>query len=498
MEYFNGHNNTESHKVEKLTDLNQEEANGLACGPQDLFFDKLERLNADMQNIGIEKIDVTNKWNWKPGSYDKVKEYIYKRLDLHKKAKGMDSLIMRAQDRMNYMNYIQRQVRDMERERANLKYLGVGRDVDIEEFKETCRVFVDNIIEQCDKVYKMTNGKVIMTPYVEIQDRTSWFYLDVKLTELTLDIYDGYKEGEATKIQSIDLAPIHIIFKQSLRHVLNKQRTEFNSCGRYLSTGPLLLFPFIARGYRHRGQNYQGTCYDMHHDDVRKAMDPVKGHNLLALSVTLMQWAQYYHMKNANPYNQPYLTHLGMPEDFSEAYKNYFDTDSVTGSCGNSLIEFANNLGMSTQFEKDELMEKTCSNIKCSLTETCNLSIGIKQRKELRDKEHGFKSESMAIFLADYLFDAYNGDTDLMQRDISMIIGDEMYFNFNYDNQDLHRQLSVGLYEYFLRDSKFDTYLYQFLEDNKIIDKEIVPEKAVSKEELETIMKSWAASQGGE
>ena len=58
MEYFNGHNNTESHKVEKLNDLNQEEANGLACGPQDLFFDKLDRINADMENMGIERIDV--------------------------------------------------------------------------------------------------------------------------------------------------------------------------------------------------------------------------------------------------------------------------------------------------------------------------------------------------------------------------------------------------------------------------------------------------------
>ena len=498
MEYFNGHQNTESHELNKLENLSQEEANGLACGPQDLFFDKLERLNADMGNLGIEKIDVTNKWNWKPGSYDKVKEYIYKRLDLHKKAKGMDYLMTRAQDRMNYMNFIQRQVRDMERERANLKYLGVGKDVDIEDFKDTCRIFVDNIIEQCDKVYKMTNSKVIMTPYVELAARDSWFYLDVKLTELTLDIYDGMKNAESTKIQSINLAPIHIIFKQSLRHVLNKQRTEFQSCGRYLSTGPRLLFPFIARGYN-RNNDYQGTCFDMHHDDVRKAVNPTIGHNLLALSVTLMQWAQFYHMKNANPYNQPYLTHLGMPEDFSDAYKSYFDRDSVTGSCGSTMIDFANSIGMSTQFEKDELMHKTCRNIKCSLTDVCNLSIGIKQRKDIGESDHSFQSESMAIFLADYIFDKRDGDTDYMQRDISTIIGDEIYFDFNYDNQDLHRQLSVQLYEYFMSNSKFDIYLYQYLESEGIIEAEKKPDtKSMTTEELETVMKSWVESQRGE
>ena len=181
MEYFNGHQNTESHELNKLENLSQEEANGLACGPQDLFFDKLDRLNREMALFGIETIDVTGKWNWRPGSYDKVKEYIYKRLDLHKKSKSLDNLMTRTHDRMNYMSFIRRQTTEMEYERANLKRLGVGRDVDIDEFKARCKVFVDNIVEQCDKVYKMTNGKVIIVPYVELADRNSWFYLDIKL-----------------------------------------------------------------------------------------------------------------------------------------------------------------------------------------------------------------------------------------------------------------------------------------------------------------------------
>ena len=126
MEYYNGNQHIQSHKLEKLSNLTQEEANGLATGPQDLFFDKLDNLNSELSHYGLDTVDVTDKWNWKAGSYDKVKEYIYTKLDLHKKARNMDNLLTRTRDKMNYMGYMERQVRNMEQERMNLKYLGVS------------------------------------------------------------------------------------------------------------------------------------------------------------------------------------------------------------------------------------------------------------------------------------------------------------------------------------------------------------------------------------
>ena len=76
INYFNGVNDIEAYDINKLADLSQEEANNLACGPQDLFFDKLDNINRELALYDIEPIDVTPKWNWKPGSYDKIKEYI--------------------------------------------------------------------------------------------------------------------------------------------------------------------------------------------------------------------------------------------------------------------------------------------------------------------------------------------------------------------------------------------------------------------------------------
>ena len=153
INYFNGSIDIEAYDINKLADLSQEEANNLACGPQDLFFDKLDTINRELRLYGIEPIDVTSKWNWKPGSYDKIKEYIYKRLELDRKAMSVTRIMERTQDRMNYMTYIRRQAKDMEYEKANLKRLGVGRDVDIDKFKEVCVEFVDKLIDNCQKAF---------------------------------------------------------------------------------------------------------------------------------------------------------------------------------------------------------------------------------------------------------------------------------------------------------------------------------------------------------
>ena len=48
FEYFNGYNNVSVDNVEKLEDLSQDEINNLACGPQDLFFERLETLNSEI------------------------------------------------------------------------------------------------------------------------------------------------------------------------------------------------------------------------------------------------------------------------------------------------------------------------------------------------------------------------------------------------------------------------------------------------------------------
>ena len=82
MQYFNGRIDIEAYDINKLADLSQEEANNLACGPQDIFFNYLENVNNELNAYGIESIEVTDNWNWKAGSYDKIKDYLYKNFSL--------------------------------------------------------------------------------------------------------------------------------------------------------------------------------------------------------------------------------------------------------------------------------------------------------------------------------------------------------------------------------------------------------------------------------
>lgn len=63
IEYFNGNSHLSVNNIDKLTDLSQDEVNFLACGPQDLFFEKLENINRELERFGLKSIDVTNKWN---------------------------------------------------------------------------------------------------------------------------------------------------------------------------------------------------------------------------------------------------------------------------------------------------------------------------------------------------------------------------------------------------------------------------------------------------
>ena len=76
-------------------------------------------------------------------------------------------------------------MKDMEFERANLKHLGYSKNVDIDAFKENCNSFVNNISNQCDKAYDMTDGKVSITPYILLDSRESIIYYDIKLNGLT-------------------------------------------------------------------------------------------------------------------------------------------------------------------------------------------------------------------------------------------------------------------------------------------------------------------------
>ena len=493
MEYNSGYKTYSNVKdINKLADLTQDEANQLAIGPQEAFFDKLDAVNAELNCYNIEPIDVTNKWNWKPGSYDKIKQYMTIKLQLNKKAMSIDKIMTRAQDRMNYIGYIQRQASTLEREKYNLKRMGVSRDVDIDEFKEECVVFVDDLINECKKAFELTQEKVLIVPYISLDDgRNARIFYDITLKDMNLSVYDN-----SVLLQEIPLQPIHIIHSTSLRHTINsKNYTSYRINGKYKAVGPRLSHPYISSSYRNHQSGYGTVCLDKFNDEVIKS---INNHNMIALAMSLMQWAQYYNIKSANPYNQPYMSHIGMPGSFSKEYKATQSLGSATKKCSQSLRQFSITLG-NEYLEEDNFISKICDNIDCSIKEYCTAHAQISTRKVNLNSEWWCQVEALVNLVVEWLFELDTLST--IQSKVKYIIGDSVSYDAETSKDDYKQKVTDRLFYYYsnFKHQEFCTYTYKFLEVKMNF---IEPEKPAdtnecnkSEEEMKAMMQLWVNSQ---
>ena len=371
MEYFNGIVGVNVSDIDCLNDMSQDMANSIATGPQDNFFTSLDSFNQELTYHGIEAIDVTNKWNWKPGTSKKIIEYQMQRLQLKKTHGGITKQLDRTRDRANYMTYIRNQASRLEELKYELKQAGVTKDVDIPAFQQQATDLVRIIIDQCSLVKDLTEGKVIMNPYMstDFSSRNTPFYLDVKLTGLTLSIYNGDKE-----IQEIPLDDIHLVFSYSFRHYINNFLTGWRTLGCYgdLELQNTYRFPYIAAPTRARG-NYNGelqygtVCLDRFNQDIKKAF---LSKDYIQMSMHLMNWAQYYSTTHSNPYNNLSLLHLGIPNSYSSEYRAVIS--HVEDSCSTRIRTTYPWIEGNDVLEYSKQIISPCMEIECQLMESCN------------------------------------------------------------------------------------------------------------------------------
>ena len=368
MEYFNGSAAVDVSNIDCLNDMTQEMANAIATGPQDNFFQLLEGFNSELNYQGIEPIDVTNKWNWKPGTSKKIVEFQSNRLQLSKTHGGITKQFDRTRERANYLSYVRNQAERLEQLKYELKQAGVTKNVDIAEFQQKATDLARIIIDQCSLVKDLTEGKVIMTPYMSnnFQSRKTPFYLDVKLNELTMSIYNG-----DTEIQQIPLDTIHLIFSYPFRHYINGFSTNWRNLGCYgeLHRNQMFKFPYIGSvewRYRAEGLAYGNVCLDRFNDEIKKAF---LSKDFIQMSMHLMNWAQYYSTNHSNPYNKTDWLHLGLPKGYSEEYKATIS--SVQTTCANRIsldnpFDAGNDL---LHYSKESI--SSCKNIECQLAFQC-------------------------------------------------------------------------------------------------------------------------------
>jgi len=371
-EYFDGKCKVNVSNIDCLENMTQEMANAIATGPQDDFFELLSSFNREMKLTIDDTIDVTDKWNWRPGTYAKIDKYIQARLQLSKKTSGLYNKFRKVREYANYLGYITNQADRLEAKKYSMKTSGLSKDVNIEVFQENSTKLAEIMIAQCELVKDLTDGKVIITPYINnnFANRFTPIYLDIQMTNLEMSIHQGN-----TCIQKIPLLPIHIVINYPLRHYMNQYNTNWSVLGNY---GDYMdneyHFPYISTQYQRRGYNQYGTvCLDSYMENVKSSF---MKRDYIQMAMHLMNWAQYYNVSHSNPYNQPNLLHYGLPEGYSKEYKA--TTSNLASNCSERIHRNLVNGTSCVDFNSRPLLDKLtmstskCEETKCQLRDACN------------------------------------------------------------------------------------------------------------------------------
>ena len=367
MEYFNGRRTVDVNDLSTLTNLTQEQLNTLATGRQENFLNMLDNVNNELRFTGAEPIDVTPAWNWRPGTYDKFKHYLNRKLDLHKRSSGLDNLINRTYDRLQYMTYIKNRINTLEAERHDLKQLGIKRDVDVVEWQEKVNAFIEEMLCKCNDVYEKTDGRVKISLFVgELNDRNPFIYYDIYLSNLELTVFSG-----DTQIEKFPINDIIIKYNTSLRHKVSGLRSDVQTYGMSTRTyeNPLSLHPYISNNNRYgnvHNRNYGNVCLDTFNDTFHKAM---RNNKLDVAAFTLLQWASYYSLTHSNPYNQPYQCHVGAPKSMNDKYIATQSKSSILLHLDRTVRHTANgHNGHLNYYEKQQFILDMYSEYDCRFT----------------------------------------------------------------------------------------------------------------------------------
>ena len=519
MIFYNGHEEIEVSEIDKLKDLTQEETNNLASGPQDAFFSKLDSVNHTLQNYGIKTLAVNDKWNWKPGAYPTMREFISRKLEIDKKCKSLTKLLDRTRTNVNYTNYLFRQIREMEIEKTALKRLGVLKNVDIDKFKEKCIKFVKTIEEQCLKSSELTKGNVTINTFIsDLETRVPRIYYNIILNNLTLSVYDGDK-----MIQEIPLAQIHIIISQNLRTKLGIKNKDIRLIGVYQDANyKEAKFPYIASGYNNT--DYSTVCLDKHYDDVSKA---IYKNDLVSLSFILMQWAQYYHISHSNPYNQPNMLNFGMPGKYSDEY-SATQSSSAVNNRSHEILERKIRLLNLNYMDASEYYVSSLDEVECKYRGLNNEYVKRKTHMQLQDTEYYCKAESLVVLLLDNIMrDAENPNTIwTISEEVSTLTGHSIGISKNSytegenqitDIKETQKSVTYALFNYFINRPFYNgykfidetnkdmlndlnpydcNYVFTYLEKHNFIEDVTVEDvnDMTSNKKMKEMMKNWANS----
>jgi hypothetical protein len=390
IELYNGHININVNTLDVLREPNQQLANAIATGPQDVFFSKLEECNRVLSGYSSEgpMLSVTPSWNWRPGTLDMIKNYVARQLMLDKKSSGLGKYVSRTGDNARYqLSWMARKLEECEEVKRMLKREGYQHDVDIEEYIVKLADFCDKIEESVNQAINATEGKVSFVPYIHIpenNERQATFYLDCYIKPGELNVCQ-----DNTLIQKIPITGIKIMFNCPLRKMMRYLDKPSNSLLNVSYTGlndakitsrssyrvrQTTYHPYIAQPNSNENSGYirwGTTCFSSFTDNIRRSFHQL---NFVVLAMELLEWSSYYNTAHANPYNNLSLTHIGMPKSYSKAYQAVVsrDTSSCSGRLNGHIFDKMARI-YSPKHNRDKVnFVEYCQNIECIWRTDCN------------------------------------------------------------------------------------------------------------------------------
>ena len=427
VQYYDGIKYIDVNPLEVLLSPTKELATSIATGPQDEFFDKLDRVNGELSRFGEDfKLSVTPSWNWKPGTIPKVRELlINKVLDVNRKSNGLQGLFQRTYDRSYYLTRHRNNFGELEALKASLKSQNYKPDVDIDKFQESMEAIVCKINSQKSIIEETTEKKVIIDTFLSGLDnpRYSKLHVEITLSNLNMNIFNG-KEC----VHNQNLEPIFIKIEIPFRSFLidyedlkKRSATLPSFKGLYLS---MLLppkerasntryvsetyFPYIAAPYYntrfdgvHNEPQFATVCLDNYLDEIRKSFRSL---NWLDMAISLMSWAQYYDTTYSNPYNHFNTMHLGLSEDTSLAYQNLAGYSNSCPDKVNDKFSVGSTYSICEHeaFVNAKSANKFCDSLKCIHRNNgnCNQYKTINHMLEsIKDEEWSYQVESFVGYI---------------------------------------------------------------------------------------------------
>ena len=348
----------------------------LYIGPQAEVLRTLNEINERWFHRNPDcKLGVTNKFRWKPGTYDKLKKGLMSEwLCWDKKCNGMYSLFSR--ERTYAKNRLKEELIRLDNTLANFRSEGQTFLSDRDEITEKFNLFrnlIDSFVEELIKIYPNISVTVENENEAFNQHKIQ---ITIPVKEINISVAVGNREETRLLKDKIRFGGMNIhIYLHIARWfntlypylkddgTLNKRtnvQSLFNNIGMKATIYPNYLgtyHPYVSIRSNY-GQNYGNVCLGNMQNDIYKSFLTFNDELFI---FHLHNWMSTFKCGVTGPLNNIAYGFIGKPKEYSNSFFDVVAPRS-TEQCWQDQGKFLETTGIIKQCDKSEcLLRRTCT-----------------------------------------------------------------------------------------------------------------------------------------